>query len=215
MPTPLQEISNYLRNNPGSRIPDAVKGTGYNGPPVKIKEGNLTDKRHKVRVSLRGDNGDSSRRDNIKRSTPPLTEEEKRQNQNQNAQKRRINKRGGNVSIGHRNRVKLTGEQLKDVEERLGTQAAEDARDVLNDSYGGIGDSPGNREIQDMDENNQEDTDWGKVQGRLGEMERDNPSPNNHPNLIEVQANRALQLALWGASAMYAVSKELLFPSFK
>ena len=94
MPTELQEVSNYLRNNPGSRIPDAVKATGYKGPPLKIKDGNLTDKRPKVRVAKRGENGDGARRQNIKKSTRPLTPEEKKSNGKQNRQKRKINKSG-------------------------------------------------------------------------------------------------------------------------
>lgn len=215
MPTALQEVSNYLKNNPGSRIPDAVKATGYKGPPLKIKEGNLTNNRSKVRVAVRGKNGDLARRANLKRSTRPLTDDEKKSNSNQNARKRRLNKQGGTQTIGHRRRVKLTGEQLADLEKRQGTEAMENSRQVLDDAYGGIGDSPGNREIQDSAENNQEDRDWNNVQERLGEMERTNPSPDNHPLLIQNTAIQVRNILLFGASAALTLGKELLFPSFK
>jgi len=215
MPTVLQEISNYLRKNPGSRIPDAVNATGYKGPPVKIKEGNLTDGRSKVRVAVRGDNGDSARKRNIKNSTRPLTEEEKRQNRNQNARKRRANKSGANLDIGHKRRVQLTGQQLQDVSERLGTEAGEDARDRLDKAYGGIGDTPGNRELQDSGENRQEDRDWDQVQDHLGGMEKARPSLDNHPQLIQRTATQVRNVIFFGASAALTIGRELLFPSFK
>ena len=176
MPVTLRDVSNYLRNNPNSRIPDAVKGTGYSGPPVKIKEGNLTNNRGKIRVATRGDNGDTSRKRNIKDSTRPLTDEEKKQNKRQNEQKRRNNKKGSNQQIGHKRRVGLTGPQLKEVEETQGTEARDQLRDKLDKAYGGIGDTPGNRELQDAGENRQEDLDWQNVQDRLGEMEEQQPS---------------------------------------
>ena len=51
-----------------------------------MKEGNLTNNRSKARVATRGDNGDTNRRRNLKDSTRPLTEDEKKQNRRQNEQ---------------------------------------------------------------------------------------------------------------------------------
>ena len=59
-------VQKYLRENPGSSLTDAYTATGYKGPPLKIKEGNLNDgKSLKLRLSERGDAGDSNRRQSM------------------------------------------------------------------------------------------------------------------------------------------------------
>ena len=67
----IQGVTQWLRDNPtkknrrgqtvitGKR--DAYKAVGYDGPPLKSKAGNLTNNRKDLRLSIRGDNGDTAR----------------------------------------------------------------------------------------------------------------------------------------------------------
>ena len=67
----VKGVTQWLKDNPtkknsrgrtvstGKR--DAYKAVGYKGPPLKSKEGNLTNNRANLRLSLRGDNGDTAR----------------------------------------------------------------------------------------------------------------------------------------------------------
>ncbi len=64
-------VTQWLRDNPTKKnsrgrniitgLRAAYKAVGYKGPPLKIKEGNLTNNRSILRLSPRGDNGDTNR----------------------------------------------------------------------------------------------------------------------------------------------------------
>lgn len=64
-------VAKWLRDNPTKTnkrgrtvktgLRDAYNAVGYKGSPLKIKEGNLTNNRNRLRLSLRGDNGDTAR----------------------------------------------------------------------------------------------------------------------------------------------------------
>ena len=66
-----QGVTQWLKDNPTKKNSrgrtvstgksDAYKAVGYKGPPLKSKEGNLTNNRNRLRLSLRGDNGDTAR----------------------------------------------------------------------------------------------------------------------------------------------------------
>ena len=68
MSTPAK-VQEWLRNNNGN-LSDAYKAVKYEGPPLKIKEGNLSNKRAKIRLSFRGENGDLARNNFDTTSTP-------------------------------------------------------------------------------------------------------------------------------------------------
>ena len=67
----IKGVTQWLKDNPTKKnsrgrtvstgIRDAYKAVGYKGPPLKSKEGNLTNNRNKLRLSPRGDNGDTAR----------------------------------------------------------------------------------------------------------------------------------------------------------
>ena len=75
MSTPAK-VQEWLRNNNGT-LPDAYKAVEYEGPPLKIKEGNLSNLRHKIRLSFRGENGDHARKKFDTTSTPKAHYESK------------------------------------------------------------------------------------------------------------------------------------------
>ena len=78
----IKGVTQWLKDNPTrtnrrgrtlvNGLRQAYKATGYEGDPLKIKEGNLTSKRNLIRLSPRGDNGDSSRA----ASSNPYTQQE-------------------------------------------------------------------------------------------------------------------------------------------
>ena len=71
------KVQEWLRNNNGNLL-DAYKAVKYEGPPLKIKEGNLSNDRANIRVSLRGGNGDVARR-NFDTTSTPLAHYESKQ----------------------------------------------------------------------------------------------------------------------------------------
>lgn len=78
----IKGVTQWLKDNPTrtnrrgrtliNGLRQAYKATGYEGVPLKIKEGNLTSKRHLIRLSPRGDNGDTARA----ASSNPYTQQE-------------------------------------------------------------------------------------------------------------------------------------------
>ena len=78
----IKGVTQWLRDNPTrtnrrgrtlvNGLRRAYKATGYKGEPLKIKEGNLTSQRNLIRLSPRGDNGDSARA----ASSNPYTQQE-------------------------------------------------------------------------------------------------------------------------------------------
>ena len=73
MSTPAK-VQEWLRNNDGN-LSDAYRAVKYEGPPLKIKEGSLSTNRSSIRVSVRGDNGDTKRSQN-RRLRPPQSKDE-------------------------------------------------------------------------------------------------------------------------------------------
>ena len=75
MSTPAK-VQEWLRNNNGN-LTDAYKAVKYEGPPLKIKEGNLSANRSKIRLAVRGENGDHARKKFDTTSTPTAHHESK------------------------------------------------------------------------------------------------------------------------------------------
>ena len=140
MTTPAK-VQEWLRTNDGN-LTDAYKAVGYEGPPLKLKAGNLSSKRSKIRVSPRGENGDSKRAANNK-LRPPQTKEEQNRNRRQDYKARSLRKQGKNVHIDHTVELKLLGETV----EGMSPDEAQKHIERLEKSYGPLGNRPDNRKI--------------------------------------------------------------------
>ena len=140
MSTPAK-VAEWLRNNDGN-LPDAYKATGYNGPPLKVKEGSLSGDRSKIRLSPRGDNGDSSRRRALQLN-PPKTKEEQNRNRRQNYKRSSLRKQGKNVVIDHKHDLNLLSQTV----EGMSPEQAKSHIKRLEQSYGPLGNRPDNRKI--------------------------------------------------------------------
>lgn len=140
MSTPAK-VAEWLRNNDGN-LPDAYKATGYSGPPLKVKEGSLSGDRSKIRLSPRGDNGDSSRRQALQLN-PPQTKEEQNQNRRQNYKRSSLRKQGKNVVIDHKHDLNLLNQTV----EGMSPEQAKRHVKRLEQSYGPLGNRPDNRKI--------------------------------------------------------------------
>jgi hypothetical protein len=140
MSTP-EKVGKWLRSNKG-RLPDAYEAVGYKGDPLKIKEGNLTNNRDKIRVAKRGTNGDHSRRA-AEQLNPPQNKQERNQNRRQNYKRSSLRKAGKNVVIDHKHELKLLGQTV----DGMTPQQAKAEIKRLEQSYGPLGNRPGNRQI--------------------------------------------------------------------
>lgn len=135
------KVQEWLRTNKGN-LTDAYKATGYEGPPLKIKAGNLSSQRSNIRLSSRGDNGDSKRTANTK-LRPPQTKEEQNRNRRQEYKARSLRKQGKNVHIDHTIDLKLLGDTV----EGMSPDEAQKHIERLEKSYGPLGNRPDNRKI--------------------------------------------------------------------
>ena len=167
----LAKVQEYLRNTPGSRIPDAVKAVDYKGPPVKIKEGNLNEGREKIRLGLRQNTGDEKRQANL-RLRKPQTKEEQNQRRRQNYKRSSLRRQGVPAVIDHRIPLDRLGETV----EGKSPEEAEKRIEELEEVYGPLGDRPQNRVIRGAASNERKRQQEAEVQRRLGEMEQQQPS---------------------------------------
>ena len=163
MSTPA-EVGKWLRNNDGN-LPDAYRAVGYTGPSLKIKEGNLTTNRSKIRVAVRGDNGDTSRKF-AESLNPPQTKEEQNQNRRQNYKRSSLRKQGKDVVIDHTVELDLTAQTVS------GMSPAEAKKHIqkLEESYGPLGNRPQNRRIIGAPENELKRQQSKAVQTALSQM---------------------------------------------
>tara|TARA_B100001059_G_scaffold104308_1_gene104141 strand:- start:3141 stop:3770 length:630 start_codon:yes stop_codon:yes gene_type:complete len=167
MSTPA-EVQEWLRNNDGN-LTDAYKAVNYSGPPLKVKDGNLTDKRSKIRLAKRGENGDHKRKQ-AEKIRPPQGREEQNRNRRQNYKRSSINKRGGKVVIDHVVELDL----LRQTVENSSNPTAEIER--LEKSYGPLGDRPDNRKIIGARTNEIKRQQSKNVQTTLQKLESKRPS---------------------------------------
>ena len=159
-------VQKYLRENPGSNLTDAYTATGYKGPPLKIKEGNLNDGRSRIRLSERGDAGDSNRRQSMS-LRPQQTPEEQNQNRRQNYKRSSLRKQGKDVVIDHVIELDLLRQTVAGMRSGQARQTIE----RLEQSYGPLGNRPGNRKIIGSKTNEIKRQQSKAVQKRLGQME--------------------------------------------
>jgi len=165
MSTPAK-VAEWLRNNDGN-LPDAYRATGYNGPPLKVKEGSLSGDRSKIRLSPRGDNGDSSRRQALQLN-PPQTKEEQNRNRRQNYKRSSLRKQGKNVVIDHKHDLNLLSQTV----EGMSPEQAKRHVKRLEQSYGPLGNRPDNRKIVGARFNELKNQDSKALQRHLGQMDQ-------------------------------------------
>ena len=132
----------------------------------------------------------AQRNSNLKRSTPPLTEEQKRSNTNQRQRHRRsngkIDKHADKHSVGHKEPAWKSGEQHERLEKTHGKEHADKIRDKNQKARekvgGGLGDHPNNRQTETNDSNGKANGEYKELEGALEDMERKNPSNPDNPS---------------------------------
>jgi|TARA_B100001540_G_scaffold123850_1_gene110428 hypothetical protein len=140
MTTPAK-VAEWLRNNDGN-LTDAYKAVGYEGKPLKIKEGNLTNNRSKIRLAIRGENGDNTRRA-AERLNPPQTKEEQNRLRRMRYKRAILRKAGKNVVIDHVQDLQLLAQTV----EGMTPEQARAHIKRLEKSYGPLGNRPDNQKI--------------------------------------------------------------------
>jgi 5-methylcytosine-specific restriction endonuclease McrA len=183
MDVTARQVTDWLKKNPtvkqgraSSRpttLTDGYKATGYKGPPLKVKAGNLTNKRGDLRLAKRGENGDHKRSKNLK-LRQPQTPQERTANRKQEKRRAELNKRDGKGSwvIDHRIPLDRLGETV----EGKSPEEAQRTIENLEKVYGPVGDRNGNREVITATDNEEKRQQEKAVQRRLGEMEEKRPS---------------------------------------
>ncbi len=186
MPTPAK-VTEWLRNNDGN-LTDAYKAVNYEGPPLKIKEGNLTDKRHIVRLAKRNGNGDSKRKAALK-LRPPTTRDEQNRNRRQNYKRSSLSKQLGiPMVVDHLIDLGL----LHDTVEDLDPKQKQARIKQLEQSYGPLGDRPDNRKIISSKQNGEKNGQTQSLQKHLNKMETKNPSFRLRAGLANTNRDEAL-----------------------
>ena len=191
------QVADWLKKNPGTTLKEAKKALGVT-KDLKIKSGNLTDKRSKITVSdAKGSREASKNRARwLKKSNELLTPEQKtraKEIKDQALQERRALQerwKKGEITkeeydrqrteTDHDKEVAVSGKQIDDLDAlleqgKITKEKYDKARQKLHDL--GIGDNPDSNLVNIPGEVNREKTVGVRdVQKRLGEMEKENPS---------------------------------------
>lgn len=202
MSTPAK-VQEWLRNNNGT-LPDAYKAVKYEGPPLKIKEGNLSNLRSEIRLSPRGGNGDATRKQNLKLN-PPQNKDEVNQNRRQNYKARSLNAKGAKVHIDHKIDLKLLGETV----EGMTPEQAKAHIKRLEQSYGPLGDRPGNRQIIGEYTNNIKASQTGALQRHLRDMGKQLSPLQRLQQAANLAARRGPGMMLRGVNPVIAFVPEI------
>lgn len=160
--------------------------------------------------------GQTNRRaDNLRRSTPPLTDEQKKSNRNQ---QRRHTRANGKIkdfpkkkTVGHKEPAWKSGNQHRRLEEQYGKEHADEILDRNQKARekvgGGLGDHPNNRQTESFGENGKAHGEYEQLEDALEEMERKNPSNPDNPSAHYIQPSPALQ-SIIEDTFNYATSKK-------
>lgn len=159
-------VQQWLRRNPESNLINAYKAVGYEGPPLKIKVGNLTNNRDKIRLARRGENGDTNRK-KAQKLRQPINKTEKSINRLQNTLRTSYRKAGINVVIDHIIDLDLLRTTLEGLDEK----EAQALIERLEVSYGPLGDRPQNRRIIDDATNGKKNSERKALQKHLEKLE--------------------------------------------
>tara|TARA_Y100000401_G_scaffold103118_1_gene93894 strand:- start:46 stop:984 length:939 start_codon:yes stop_codon:yes gene_type:complete len=148
----IANITDWLINNPTKTnkrgrqirtgVPDAAKALGYTGPPLKIREGNLTNGRQFLRLSLKGK---SSQSDYYRSQAQARTTPDPSVRAQANSKVRRINAQSSTVNTADHilsNSALSNGEEF--VRAIRGEEGVQQMRQRYKDAGVGYGHSPKN-----------------------------------------------------------------------
>ena len=144
----IKDLTDWLIDNPikydkrgrskPTGVPDAAKALGYTGPPLKIREGNLTNGRENLRI---GPKGKSSRSDYFRALAQAKTTPDKAERAAANSKIKQLNSKGL-----HGDHI-LSNSALANGEDFVRATRGEEGVQQMRKSYkkvGGYGHSPGN-----------------------------------------------------------------------
>lgn len=221
-----QQVSEWLRNNPGKNLKDAKKALNVT-KDLKIKSGNLTDKRSKITVSDAKGSREASRNRArwLRKSNQHLTKEQKDEAKRIRAQAKEERKallerlKKGEISqeeydrqrseTDHLNEVATSGKHLDDLDAlleqgKITQEQYNKHRKKLEDL--GIGDDPEKNLVNVPGaENREKAVDVGVVQKRLGQMERENPSDTSDEERYSRYINLYKNASLFKSAVHYSV----------
>ena len=183
--------ANQLQKKAGRPLerPDIEKKIGK--PDGSVTRGQSLEKGGSWKPRTGDRSSQASRRNgNLKRSTPPLTEEQKRSNRNQQRRHTRANGKIDNYAdkktVGHKEPAWKSGQQHERLEKTHGKDHADKVRDKNHKARekvgGGLGDHPNNRQTENMGDNGKANGEYEQLEGALEEMERRNPSNPDNPS---------------------------------
>jgi hypothetical protein len=165
----ISDLTNWLINNPvkydkrgrskPTGVPDAARALGYTGPPLKIREGNLTNGRESLRISLKGK---SSRSNYFRALAQARTTPDKAERAAAYSKIKDLNKQG--LVADHR----LTNSALANGEEFVRATRGEKGVQQMRDLYkkvGGYGHSPENIQGLTKEENGTKEKQERKLRG--------------------------------------------------
>lgn len=148
----IADITDWLINNPTKTnnrgrqiptgVPDAAKALGYTGPPLKIREGNLTNGRQSLRLSLKGK---SSQSDYYRSQAQARTTPDPSVRAQANSKVRSINRQSSTVNTADHilsNNALSNGEEF--VRATRGEEGVQQMRQRYKDAGVGYGHSPEN-----------------------------------------------------------------------
>lgn len=147
------DVAYWLKKNPGKGLAEGYKAVGYTGPPLKVKEGNLSTNLQNLRLAVRGDNG-ATRRNEAMRISTPSGANTTRTNQKVSA----INKKGKEAD--HINPISRTGEALR-------SMSPERALQYLGRLGQQVGHQIGNIQALSAKDNRQKDVDYRALDKHL------------------------------------------------
>ena len=168
--TPAQ-ITKWLKENPtkkrGSRtfrttVADAKQALGYEGPTLKIREGNLSSNRSNLRIS---EKGRSSQSDYFRKQAQIATTPDPAERQKANIKAKYINKRGKVADHRLTNSALKRGEEF--IRELRGETGVEEMRSRYR-SVGGYGHTKENLQALTAEANTAKEVQERKLRGNSG-----------------------------------------------
>ena len=153
----IQNLTDWLIDNPvkydnrgnpkPTGVPDAAKALGYTGPPLKIREGNLTNGRENLRI---GPKGKSSRSDYFRALAQAKTTPDKAERAAAYSKIKQLNSKGLHGDHILSNSALANGEDF--VRATRGEEGVQQMRERYK-KVGGYGHSPGNLQGLTPEEN--------------------------------------------------------------
>lgn len=185
-PADWVRAANELQRSSGKPLPREYIENRIGKPSGRVTRKTSEAKGGKWGTRTGDRSGQTSRRNtNIKDATGPQTEEDKRKVRNIKSRRSRLRRQGVDADVLHpQGRPSLVGPQVRDAEQR--GVSGDSVRGQLRRAGYPLGDDPEGLSIGSGEDNRAEEHGWQRVQRKLGEMEDKNPSPNNHPNLIQL-----------------------------